>query len=93
MEDMYNLETLKFMCKFKNKTLSTRQHLFKTIVHPVSNFYNYATRNLKKEVIIYPKSIKNLLKDQIKNVEQTPNSHGCSQDFWSGGGGGKPQIT
>ena len=42
---MYNLETLKFMSKFKNKTVPT---LFRNYFIPASNFYNCSTRNSKK---------------------------------------------
>ena len=45
IEDIYNLEALKFMCKFKNKTLPTP---FRNYFTPASNFYNYSTRNSKK---------------------------------------------
>ena len=45
IEDIYNLETLKFTCKFKNKTLPTP---FRNYFTPASNFYNYSTKNSKK---------------------------------------------
>ena len=45
IEDIYNLETLKFMSKFKNKTLPIP---FRNYFTSASNFYNYSTRNSKK---------------------------------------------
>ena len=60
IEDIYNLEALKFMCKFKNKTLPT----------PFRHYFITTQREIpKKEIIIFQKSTKNLLKDQLRYVE------------------------
>ena len=57
---MYNLKTLKFRCKFKNKTLPTP---FRNYFTPASNLYNYATRNSKKGSYYLSKVNKKTLKD------------------------------
>ena len=60
------------MCKFKNKTLPTP---FLTYFTSASNFYNFEIIEIqKKEITIFPKATKNLLKDQLNQiVEQTLN--------------------
>ena len=74
IEDIYNLETLKFMRKFKIKRC---QQLFETILHLHQTFITTQREIPKKEIIIFQKSTKNLLKDQLKYVE--PNCGTNSQ--------------
>ena len=66
IEDIYNLEALKFMCKFKNKTLPTP---FRNYFTPASNFYNYSTRNSKKGNYYFSKVNKKLTQRSIKICE------------------------
>ena len=63
IENIYNLETLKFVCKFKNKTLPTP---FRNYFTPASNFYNYSTRNSKKRNYYFLKANKKLIQRSIK---------------------------
>ena len=63
IEDIYNLETLKFMCKFKNKTLPTP---FRNYFTPASNFYNYSTRNSEKGNYYFSKVNKKLTQRSVK---------------------------
>ena len=66
IEGIYNLETLKFMCKFKTKMLPTP---FQNYFTPSIKLLYLRNEKLKKRIDYLSQVNKNLLKDQSKYVE------------------------
>ena len=71
------LKILKYSNSCVNSKINRCQHLFETILLLHQIFITTQREIQKKEIIIYQKSTKNLLKDQLKYVE--PNCGTNSQ--------------